>query len=465
MTTGTPTNPNIALDFTFDVTFADLPADVVAFARRCLLDIMGVAAAGSTTDLSKAITGHAARFFAAGSGADDPSAAMLFDGRRVSPVGAALAGGMTIDAIDAHDGHRITKGHAGCPTVPAILAFADAMGAQPGSGDHPLDGRELLTLITIGYEVATRAGVALHSTVPDYHTSGAWGAVGAALIGARMLGLEPTAARHAIGIAEYHGPRSQMMRVIDHPTMLKDGSGWGAMAGVSATYLAADGFTGAPAITIEADEVADLWTDLGSNWRIFEQYFKPHPVCRWAQPAVEAALQLCRTHALSAADIERVEIATFHEARRLDTPLPTTTEQAQYSLPFPTAAAIVRGQLGVEEVTGSAFDDAEIRRLSTATTVTESDVFNAEFPARRFAQVSLVRTDGSVVISEPTEARGDPDAHLSDEEIVAKYRGLTTAVFDEARSKELHGVIASLGTADEAPNAVAALLRLVTDPT
>ena len=56
-----------------------------------------------------------------------------------------------------------------------------------------------------------------------------------------------TQLRHALGIAEFHAPRSQMMRCIDYPTMLKDGSGWGAMAGVSAAYLAADGFTGAPA--------------------------------------------------------------------------------------------------------------------------------------------------------------------------------------------------------------------------
>ena len=53
--------------------------------------------------------------------------------------------------------------------------------------------------------------------------------------------------RHAFGIAEYHGPRSQMMRCIDFPTMVKDGSDWGAAVGVSAAYLARDGFTGAPA--------------------------------------------------------------------------------------------------------------------------------------------------------------------------------------------------------------------------
>ena len=54
-----------------------------------------------------------------------------------------------------------------------------------------------------------------------------------------------------MGIAEYHGPRSQMMRCMDHPTMVKDGSGWGAMCGVSAARMAKAGFTGAPALTLQ----------------------------------------------------------------------------------------------------------------------------------------------------------------------------------------------------------------------
>src|SRR3546814_7985834 len=84
----------------------------------------------------------------------------------------------------------------------------------------------------MGYEVATRAGIVLHGSVSDYHTSGAWNALGVAAVASRLLGLDRERTRHAIGIAEYHGPRSQMMRCIDHPTMLKDGSGWGAFAGV-----------------------------------------------------------------------------------------------------------------------------------------------------------------------------------------------------------------------------------------
>ena len=138
---------------------------------------------------------------------------------------------------------------------------------SPSPSSKPIDGREFITCLVLGYEIATRAGMALHATARDYHTSGAWNALGCAAIGARMLGLSADATRHALGIAEYHGPRSQMMRCIDHPTMVKDGSGFGALAGVSAACLAADGFTGAPALLIEGEAEAPFWRDLGTAGR------------------------------------------------------------------------------------------------------------------------------------------------------------------------------------------------------
>src|SRR5690606_12321012 len=112
----------------------------------------------------------------------------------------------------------------------------------------------------------------------------------------RLHGLNVEQTRHALGIAEYYGPRSQMMRCIDHPTMLKDGSGWGAMVGVSAGMLAHQGFSGAPALTVESPEVADIWADLGQHWMVLDQGFKAHGVCWWAQPAIEACLALAREH-------------------------------------------------------------------------------------------------------------------------------------------------------------------------
>lgn len=422
-----------SIDFIRHTRFSDLPPDVVDRAQLCLLDLIGVACGGHGTRLSRIIRDHAAASFAGQSA----TARLLFDGRRVSAVGAALANGMTIDALDAHDGHVLTKGHAGAAVLPAALAFADIAN---GNGS----GRELLTDLVIGYEVAIRAGIATHRTCCDYHTSGSWNALGAAAIGARRLALDAEQTRHALGIAEYHGPRSQMMRCIDHPTMVKDGSGWGAMTGVSAAQLAAAGFTGAPAMVFESAEVADLWNDFGRRWRLLEVYFKSYPVCRWAQPAVEAALHLVRTHDLRSPDIDRVEVLTFHEAARLATDSPHTTEEAQYSLPFPVAAAIVRRRLSAAEVDERAFADPEIRRLSKTMVLGERDDFNARFPAERYAQVALTLRDGRRLASPDMSTRGDPETPLALTELTAKFQGLVDPVVGLERREMLERAIAEL---------------------
>lgn len=396
-----------------------LPAPVLHQARRCLLDLVGVAAAGSRTDLAALIAAHAATQFGAGAGA--ASATILFDpaARKASAAGAALAGGMGIDAIDAHDGHPLTKGHAGCGLFPALLAIAETE-----TPDMPLD--EFLAHLAVGYEIAIRCGIALHATVPDYHTSGAWISVGVAIMGALMTGADIETVRHAAGIAEYHGPRSQMMRCIDHPTMLKDGSGWGAMAGVSALMLARTGFTGAPALTVEQEEVGHLWANLGNRWRIMEQYFKPWPVCRWAQPAVEAAFGLRAAHAAAPDMIARIHVCTFHEATRLATVRPADTEQAQYALPFPVAAALVHGCMGIAQISGKGLRDTAVIDLAERIELSESAAFNDRFPAERWAEIDLELTDGRVLSSGPVTARGDAGTPLSDGEISSKFHALMT---------------------------------------
>lgn len=418
--------------FIHDLHAADLPNDVIEQAQRCVLDLIGVAASGRQTDLSRIICDHAAAHFSS----PTSGARMLFDGRRVSPVGAALSGGMTIDSLDAHDGHVLTKGHAGAAVFPALLAYVDAT--------HMISGPELLTNLIIGYEVATRAGIALHTTASDYHTSGAWNALAAAAIGARCLNLNPAQTREALGIAEYHGPRSQMMRCIDHPTMVKDGSGWGAMDGVSAAYLAKAGFTGAPALTIEASDVAELWSDLGTRWRIREQYFKLYPVCRWAQPAVEAALALKHAHHLTADAIEQIDVYSFHEAVRLAARRPVSTEAAQYSLPFPVSAAVVRGRLGVEDITGPMLCDRRILELSESMGLYEIESYNARFPAERWAHAVFRLRDGRTVQSEPHIARGNPENPLSDEELMVKYQHLTYPILGQTRSDVLYALTKAL---------------------
>ncbi len=405
------------LAFIHDLRFADLPFEVAHQARRCLLDLTGVAATGRQTALSRIVHGFAIRQMGASLG----GARLIFDGRRASAAGAAFAGASTIDSFDAHDGHPLTKGHAGVAILPALLAVADAEGLIAAEG---LNGGELLTALVVGYEIAIRAGIALHSSVADYHTSGAWNALGCAGVAARLLKLDRETTRHALGIAEYHGPRSQMMRCIDHPTMLKDGSGWGAFAGVSAAYLAQDGFTGAPAITLEAPDQNDLWSDLGLRWRILEQYFKPYPVCRWAQPAVEAAASLVTRHGIVPQSIARVEVETFLAGVKLGTAVPTTTEAAQYALGFPLAAFLVHGRLGAAEIGPAGLADPAIAAMIGKIRLSERADLSRAFPARRLALVRMTLVGGEVVMSDVTTARGDASEPLSDAELIAKFHAL-----------------------------------------
>lgn len=405
-----------------DLAWADLPEPVRAQARLCLLDLIGVAAGGATTRLSRIIRAHAAEQF----GGTRP---MLFDDRKASASGVALAAGMTIDALDGHDGYNPAKGHVGC----GLFAALYAMGTNA-------TGNDLLATTVLGYELGSRLAVTLHGTVPDYHTSGAWVAVTAAAAASRLMDLDADRTAHALGIAEYHGPRSQMMRCIDHPTMLKDGSGWGAMAGVSAAHLARDGFTGAPAITLDGP----AWSDLGARWLILEQYFKPYPVCRWAQAPVEAVLALRRSHGLASHDVTGLSIETFHEATRLAVNAPGTTEEAQYSTSFPTAVALVRGALGPADIADEALADPEIRRVSQLVTMIENDRANAVFPATRLARVTLALRSGRTLISDWHEPRWSYDAPPTEAELRAKYHGLADDLLGSDRAGRIEEAIDGL---------------------
>lgn len=407
------------LDFIHQLSFDQAPENVQHAVRTALLDLLGVAASGTNTQLSKIIREHAMSCF----GSSGSSSRILFDGRRCSAPGAALAGGMLIDSVDAHDGHKLTKGHIGCGVLPAALAFADQ--------DPETSEKDFLTQLLLGYEIGTRAGIALHATACDYHTSGAWIAVACAAIGARALRLDRNATREALGIAEYHGPRSQMMRNIDHPTMLKDGSGWGSMAGVSAALLAQQGFTGAPAITIESDDVAAHWGDLGEHWYMLEQYIKAYPVCRWAQPAIAAVLDLKAAHAFSTENIKRIEIGTFHEARRLACTEPQTTEQAQYSLPFPVAAALVHDQVNIEHIDGEGLQHTEVLRISNLIEMVEIEAYNNAFPNQRISHARIELEDGRILESDPSEAKGDPERPFDQTAIKDKFMALAAPPLGE----------------------------------
>ena len=415
--------------FALDPALAPPEAELRA-AATLLIDTLGVAAGAVTLQAGRLARDFAADHHAAG--AKGAAATMLFDGRHVALPGAAWALATQIDNLDAHDGLNATKGHIGCAVVPALLAFAEGV---PG-----LSGRAALTAMVMAYEVAARAGIALHASAGDYHTSGAWNALGVAALGCRLTGADARVLRHALGIAEYHGPRSQMMREIANPTMLHDGSGQGALAGTTAALLAARGFTGAPALTVESPEVAGIWADLGQCWTVSRNYIKPWPVCRWAHAALDALNALMRAHGFGAREVAALNVNTFAEAAQLVPGMPETTSQAQYSLRFALAALLVHGRLGPDQIAGAALDDPRIAALLPRITVAETARHSAHFPQGRWSDLTVHLADGRVLESGDVNAHGGPEAPLSDAAIRDKLQVMAGATLRDDRIAAIWGM-------------------------
>lgn len=105
------------MDFLLSSEWIDLPKNIQMQSKLCLLDLIGVAAGGSWTKLSRIARDYAQMDMTG-------TIPMIFDGRGASVAGVALSGGMTIDALDGHDGLNLAKGHAGCGLLPALYAVA-----------------------------------------------------------------------------------------------------------------------------------------------------------------------------------------------------------------------------------------------------------------------------------------------------------------------------------------------------
>lgn len=412
--------------FALGLEWRDLPEPVRRQARLALLDVIGAAIAGSRTPVA-GIAAAAARQIWSGGGAS-----VLLSEVKTTAAGAAFANGCLANALDIDDGYRPVKGHPGAAVFPAALAAAEVRASS---------GAAFLAALVAGYEVAMHAGPALHETYHYYHGSGSWTALGAAAASGRLLGLTEEQLTHALGIAEYHGPLAPIMRCVEHPGMVKDGIGWGAAAGVSAAQLAGAGFTGLPSVF---DVRADAADGVGGPYKILELYFKPHACCRWAQPAIEGVRRIRERHAVDPAAVRSVRLLTFEAATRLGPVLPVNTEEAQYSLAWPVAAALVDGWVGPDQVSESRLADPRIRDLAQRVEATVAPDLERRFPAEALCEIEIRMHDGTTHRSGVCGARGDPGDPLSADELRDKFRRLAEPVIGIERTRSIERTVETL---------------------
>lgn len=417
-------------------TFDDLPPPVVDDARRAVLDWLGSALAGAVEAPARMV-----QQVIAGLGTSNQST--LFGAGRASAANAALANGVASHILELDDVHKGSTLHAAAPVIPAALGVAER--------EHA-DGRAFLRAVTVGYDAALRIGEAVNpSHYRFWHPTGTAGTFGAAVAASALLGATPaemlealgSAGTQAAGLWEFNADGAMSKHL--HP-------GKAAFNGVLAADLARAGFTAATRI-LEGDrgffrattttyDQERITTDLGARWKISENCFKLHACCGHTHSAIDVALDLRAkrgwTRSSVVAEVDAIEIITYGPGldiiKQMD---PRTPYQAKFSIAYAVAAALVDGQVGLDQFGPERFGtngiaDREIAWLVERTRIGEDASLTAKYPVAWPSRVVLRLRDGTSIGGEVEYPRGNPENPVTTLSLEKKFRTLVGSRFGVA---------------------------------
>lgn len=417
-----------------------LPGSVVESAKACFLDWLGSAIAGSASAPGRIMLGVVEDL------GGHPQATLVPVGRRLPVTSAALYNGAVSHVVELDDVHRRSIMHPGAAVIPAALATAEMTGAT---------GRQFLGAVIAGYEAAIRIGEAVTPSHYRYwHTTGTCGAFGAAVAGAKLLGLDAggiasalgTAGTQAAGLWEFLADGAMSKHL--HP-------GKAAMNGVLSALLAKGGFTAASRIlegekgffraTAARFDESRVVEGLGASYKVSEVSFKVHASCRHTHPAIDAALEVVRRYRPDPAAVISVLVETYSVALDVAGNLrPMSVYSAKFSIPFCVALAICRGRAGLAEFNEGVLEDAEITKLMERVRVAVNPSFDAVYPGRWPARVTVRAADGTEFAAEAEYPRGDPENPLSASELELKFRELSVPVVGELVVERLTELVRGL---------------------
>lgn len=349
---------------------------------------------------------------------------------------AAFAHGAAAHSIEMDDVHNASSLHPAVAVIPAAMAMAEERGRS---------GQELAAAIVAGYELVLRMGEVGDPALiygRGFHPTAVCGALSSALAAAKLMGLSPEQMVNALGIAwsfaggnlsfKAEGSWSKRMQV-----------GNAARSGVHAARLAERGATG-PAHVLEAEgffhnysgttDVGSLCDGLGERLRIFDVGIKPFACCRYNQTPVDCLLEMRREHDFNIENIEEIEVdiastglplvAEPIESKRV----PTSNVEAQFSLPYSSAVALVSGAAGPDRYAEPWLVDERVLALSRKVRAGSRPEIDRLFPEKWGAHVRVKLKDGTELERFSEDCLGDPEKPLSHAQMVEKFRTLSEGV-------------------------------------
>ncbi|ODU05827.1 MAG: hypothetical protein ABS81_06495 [Pseudonocardia sp. SCN 72-86] len=305
---------------------------------------------------------------------------------------AVLLNAATITVLQRQDGYSDAIGHPASQLLATLLPLAEQTGAS---------ARDLLEAFVGGYEAAARIGVALGGVPPHLHDV------------------------------------------------------QGAAAGLTAVPGTVERFYGRySAVGFDAAALAEGVDMHGrSHHRIGGGYVKLHPSCAHLHGVNDAVDQLIAEEGLREADVDRVELAVFDAAMRIESRDPHNTLAARLSARATVAAALRRGRL---DDAGLA-DPAALAPLMRRIEVCHDPDLDSHAPAGRPGRVTVTRTDGTVVSRTVIHPRGTQQVPATEAERAHKARNLLARPYGDDRAAEIVAAVRALPAAQSLHDLTASL--------
>ncbi|MSO83647.1 MAG: MmgE/PrpD family protein [Acidobacteria bacterium] len=396
------------------------PAAALERAAAAVRDTVGVILAGVVEPAARIVQSMAMEEGRGGCG-------ILGTAGRTSASWAALANGVAAHALDFDDMCFVSLAHPSCALLPAALSACELSRAS---------GRALLAAYAIGFEIECRLGKVMnprHYHERGWHCTSTIGTIGAAAAAARVLGLTPVEAGHALGIAASSacGLKENL------GSMVKPlHAGMAARNGIMAARLAQGGYTASQraldgpqgflaAMDAQYLELGPAVDDLGTHWEIVTTGItvKLYPSCAATHPTLDVLLELRHRAGFTAEDVAAIDVAVDSMTPRLLTyDRPATGLEAKFSMPFCAAAAIVYGDVGIGTFEIDRMRAPPILALMPMVTMSANPAFDAQ-PPLSHTHVTVRLRDGRVLAQAADGARGYPARPASDEQLAAKFLG------------------------------------------
>lgn len=399
-----------------DARTGAIPETVRSKVRACLVDFLACTLEAGPLPWSQR---------AAALADGDGPCTIVGSARTVTALDAAFANAVAGHGLVREDMHAGAVAHLGVVVLPALLALAEQRGKTL---------REVIDAAVLGYEVGAKLGRAI--VTPEFsrsfRPSGFIGPAAAAAACAALLGLDAVQTQNALSLAANMAsglnqwPHTGADDMFFHP-------GIATRNGLTAARLAELGAYGSEgALDGEAGLLTAMRPDrtvpplrlFDGTPEIMAVFFKPVPVCNFAQTPALAALDLVAAQPLDPGRIERVRVRLTRAAKHYpgcDHAGPfARVLQAKMSIQHAVATALVDGC--IDEASYAELNRPAVVALARRIELVADDALTAAFPGRQGAGLEVTRDDGRVLTSALDDVRAADADHVA-----ARFRQAATA--------------------------------------